>query len=219
MNVARLATGTANANTVLLGNGTWGPLPSVTSIDASAITSGVINTARLGSGTANANTVLLGSGVWGIFSSGASLTKDETNTQPQYISMSRSTSGSYTSAYVSANLYFTPSTGTLNATIYNSLSDQSQKSNIIKIINACNTINHIDGFEYDINGIKSSGVVAQNIETILPHLVSTDQTTNLKSVNYSGLTGYFIEAIKELQETINKQNIKINELESKINLL
>ena len=81
---------------------------------------------------------------------------------------------------------------------------------IIKINDAVNTINHINGVEFDWKetGEKSSGVIAQQVEQILPHLVV--ETDGVKSVNYSGLIGYLIEAIKEQQEQINDLKSKIN---------
>lgn len=61
------------------------------------------------------------------------------------------------------------------------------------------------GAEFDLSlyGTKSSGVIAQELEMILPHLVTTDET-GLKSVNYAGFAGYFIEAIKELGAELKK---------------
>ena len=83
--------------------------------------------------------------------------------------------------------------------IFNTTSDISQKSNIVDIANAVDTVTKLRGAEFELTryGTKSSGVIAQELEKILPHLVSTD-INGLKSVNYAGLAGYFIEAIKEL---------------------
>jgi hypothetical protein len=58
--------------------------------------------------------------------------------------------------------------------------------------------------------IPSVGVIAQEVEKVLPELV---KQTDPKSVNYDGLIGLLIEAIKEQQEQINiiKEQIqKIN---------
>jgi len=83
--------------------------------------------------------------------------------------------------------------------IFNTTSDITQKSNIVNIVNAVDTVTKLRGAEFDLTkyGTKSSGVIAQELEKIIPHLVSTD-INGLKSVNYAGLAGYFIEAIKEL---------------------
>jgi len=52
-------------------------------------------------------------------------------------------------------------------------------------------------------GKKSSGVIAQEVEVYLPHLVGEGED-GIKNVNYDGLTAYLIEAVKELQAQINE---------------
>lgn len=95
--------------------------------------------------------------------------------------------------------------GTITATAFNATSDESLKKNIVKIHNATETISQINGFEYKLvaNDEKSSGVIAQQLEKILPHLVSESES-GIKSVNYSGLIAYLIESNKELHERIEK---------------
>jgi hypothetical protein len=79
----------------------------------------------------------------------------------------------------------------------------NQKKNIVKIENATDTLNKIEGFEFEWidTGEKSSGVLSQRLEPVLPHLVSTSEL-GLKSVNYSGLIAYLIESNKELHKRI-----------------
>lgn len=136
----------------------------------------------------------------------ATLTDDTTtNTNAQYLGMARATSGVWTAAYVaSTKLYFNPSTGTLNSTAFNSLSDASKKTNVQPIVGAVATVDRLRGVEFNWveNGYKSSGVIAQQIEAVLPHLVSTNMDDGVKSVNYSGIIGYLIEANKELAARI-----------------
>jgi len=139
-------------------------------------------------------------GSTGTTGGGATITDDVATDTTQYLGMSRITTGDWTDAYVaSTKLYFNPSTGTLNSTVFNSLSDSRFKTDITKIENAINTIKSIDGVEFNWleTGGKASGVIAQNLETVLPHLVSTSKF-GIKSVNYDGLIGYLIESIKEL---------------------
>ena len=71
----------------------------------------------------------------------------------------------------------------------------------------------INGVEYEWcdTGNKSAGVIAQNIESILPHLVNTT-SQEYKSVNYNGLIGYLIEAIKEQQIQINTLKDEIRKI-------
>ena len=130
---------------------------------------------------------------------------DETSSNADfYPALSDSTSGNYTNAYVSSTkLFFNPDSGTLNATTFNSLSDVSVKTNINEISNGLDVINSVSGVEFDWkdNGDHSAGVVAQELEKVLPHLVSTSDT-GVKSVNYAGLTAYLLSAIQELSSKI-----------------
>ena len=108
----------------------------------------------------------------------------------------------------------TPS-GTNVASISNtgtySSSDERRKKDITTITGAVNTIKQLTGrtFTWKEDDKKSFGVIAQEVEPVLPELVMTQSLvegeTNsdpLKSVNYGALTGHFIEAIKELTAKI-----------------
>ena len=88
----------------------------------------------------------------------------------------------------------------LSANFLNSLSDREQKINIVTA--PIGFIDLIRGVEYNWKdtGKKSSGVIAQEIEEYLPHLVETNDGS--KSVNYSGLIAYLIEEIKELKDRV-----------------
>ena len=135
---------------------------------------------------------------------GATITDDTSTNLTQYLGMSRASSGSWTNAYTSSTkLYFNPSTGILAATIFQSLSDKTQKTDIVDITNAVDTVNQLEGVEFNWidNNKKSAGVIAQQLESILPHLVETNEL-GLKSVNYAGIIGYLIEAVKELSERV-----------------
>ena len=63
-------------------------------------------------------------------------------------------------------------------------------------------------FNWKEDGRLSSGVIAQDIQKVFPHLVLEvassdidDEETSL-SVNYAGLTAYLIEEIKECRQRI-----------------
>jgi hypothetical protein len=141
---------------------------------------------------------------------GASITDDTTTNASYYPAMYSVTTGTPSTVYTSSSkIYFNPSTGTLNSTIYNSLSDENKKKNIKTIDNALDTVNQLNGVEFDWkdNDVKSYGVIAQEIEKVLPHLVTMDDQGN-KSVNYNGLFGFLINAIKEQQKQID--DLKLN---------
>lgn len=139
-------------------------------------------------------------------SSGATVTNDTSSAGPYYPVMSSASSGTLSTAYISSTkLYFNPSSGTINATIFNSLSDANKKQNVAPIQDAAATVNRLNGvsFEWKDNGLPSYGVIAQEIEEVLPELVNTSED-GVKSVNYNGIIGFLINAIKEQQKQINK---------------
>jgi hypothetical protein len=149
---------------------------------------------------------------WGTVSSGTSvtITDDLSTNTSEYLTCARATSGSMSSIYTaSTKLYFNPSTGTLNATVFNSLSDQSQKENVTTIASAVDTVTQLRGVEFDWVDTKqkSAGIIAQELSQILPHLTSVNDN-GMMSVNYNGIIGYLIEAVKELSDKINQLEAK-----------
>lgn len=142
-------------------------------------------------------------------SNGAQVIADDTTTNAtRYVGFVSTTSGTATTVNVaSTKLYFNPSTGTLNATEFNSLSDEELKTNLKSIDNALDIVNSIEGYRFNWKdgNDASIGVMAQQLEGILPELVSTDR---YKSVNYNGLIAVLIEAIKQLNAKLESANIK-----------
>jgi hypothetical protein len=93
-------------------------------------------------------------------------------------------------------------------------SDERLKDNIKPIENALEKVNAIRGVTFEWNekshkttGKKDVGVVAQEIEAVLPELVET-RTNGYKAVDYQKLTAVLIESVKEL-------TAKVEALESK----
>ena len=90
-------------------------------------------------------------------------------------------------------------------------SDARLKSNITTIPDALSKVNEMRGVHYvrDETGKDSTGVIAQELQKIAPELVLTAEDENgTLSVNYGNITGYLIEAIKEL-------SARVKELEGK----
>lgn len=99
--------------------------------------------------------------------------------------------------------------GVVTATDFDSTSDLTLKDNIRKISKPISKIEKIRGvtFEWKETGQKAMGVVAQEIEKVLPSLVRGDA---IKTVNYNGLIGLLIECVKDQQKQIDILNQKIN---------
>lgn len=92
-------------------------------------------------------------------------------------------------------------------------SDMRVKSNIRTIDNALEKVNNLRGVYYKSNltNKESTGVIAQEMEKVLPEVVSTDDE-GYKSVAYGNIVGILIEAIKE-------QNIEIRALKERLSRL
>lgn len=119
-----------------------------------------------------------------------------------YVTLADSTSGSFDTATVSSTkLYFNPSSGTLNATDFNSLSDASLKENVETLENGLDVINQIRpvSFDWKDSGERSFGVIAQEIEEVLPQIVATNDE-GVKSVAYDKIIAFLIDAVKTLDE-------------------
>lgn len=109
-----------------------------------------------------------------------------------------------------------------NVTAYSSSlsSDIKLKQNIVVVDDALEVLSKIEGvrFNWKDNGKASSGVIAQNIEEVLPELVRETETLNSndthKVVDYNGLSAYFIEAIKELKVQNDLLKAEIQELKA-----
>ena len=160
-----------------------------------------------------------GSPYWAT-ASGSTVTDDTTTNASRYVLFANQTSGSLTSEYVSSTkMYFNPSTGKLNATSFNSLSDILSKENIKTLDNALSKILVMRGVSFTWKGTedKSIGLIAQEVEPILPEVVSTSED-GIKSVSYDSIIGLLIEGIKEQQQTIEQMKSSINILLDKINI-
>jgi hypothetical protein len=96
------------------------------------------------------------------------------------------------------------SSGIITATNFNSSSDILLKKDISPVENALDKICKLSGVEFAWKSTdqKSIGVIAQEVESIIPELVSSDG--EYKSVNYNGLIGVLIEAVKELKNEIDE---------------
>ena len=134
------------------------------------------------------------------------LGNESSSSETFYVTLANTSSGNVSTLNVSSSsLTFIPSTGTLSATVFNSLSDATLKNDIEPISNALEIINKISGvgFNWKESGKHSFGVVAQNMEEVVPDLVGN--INNHKTVNYDGIIAFLIEAIKELNNKLENK--------------
>jgi hypothetical protein len=101
-----------------------------------------------------------------------------------------------------------------------SSSDIRFKENIVPIENALDKISKISGNTYDWKAENKAehgyegndvGVIAQEIEAVLPQLVQTRES-GFKAVKYDKLVALLIEGIKEQQTQIHSLTIEIEKL-------
>jgi hypothetical protein len=110
-------------------------------------------------------------------------------------------------------------TATGNVTAY---SDIRIKENVRTVDNALEKVKSMRGVYFDRKdtGKASVGVIAQEIEEILPEVVETTDTRteekpdaleDLKTVSYGNIVGVLIEAIKDQQKQIDELKAKLEE--------
>jgi len=80
-------------------------------------------------------------------------------------------------------------------------SDERLKSDIETIDNALDKVMNMRGVSYTKQAEKGVGVIAQEIEKVLPEVVTDGE---YKSVAYGNIVGVLIEAIKEQQKQIDE---------------
>jgi hypothetical protein len=95
-------------------------------------------------------------------------------------------------------------TGTITAN-----SDLTLKKNLLRIENALEKVEQINGYTYEFkedDSKRHAGVIAQEIQTVLPEIVNKGND-GILGVEYGNISALLIEAIKE-------QNTKIKNLET-----
>ena len=92
-------------------------------------------------------------------------------------------------------------TGTVQGAEVTATSDERLKSDIKTIDNALDKVMNMRGVSYVKQAEKGIGVIAQEIEKVLPEVVTDGE---YKSVAYGNIVGVLIEAIKEQQKQINE---------------
>ena len=175
---------------------------------------GVITGYSLASGLSSGNYLATnGSGnlSWQAVSASVIVNDDTTTSGTRYLNFATVASGTISTLYASSTkLTFNPSTGDLTAGgNVTANSDKKIKTNIETISGSLQKVLNMRGVYFDRIGtnIRNVGVIAQEIESVLPELVK--ESDGMKSVAYGNIVAVLIEAIKELSQ-------KIEELEKRV---
>ena len=113
------------------------------------------------------------------------------------------------------------------ANSWGTFSDRRWKKDLVVVPNALQKLDEVNGYYYHwkkgVDTTQQLGVIAQEVEAILPQCVSTDKQ-GYKSVDYGKLTAFLIQVNKEQQaqikaleaerKHITQQQAQINTLET-----
>jgi len=103
------------------------------------------------------------------------------------------------------------------------ISDERLKTGITTVTDALTKVSQLNGVEFTRknNGQRSAGVIAQEVEKVLPQAIrekklplqTGEEDTLYKTVEYDALHSLYIEAIKELKGMVESQALEIKELQ------
>lgn len=79
-------------------------------------------------------------------------------------------------------------------------SDRRLKSNLVRLDRAADKIELLSGYTFDKKGRRQAGLIAQDVEKVLPEAVS--EKGGYKTLSPSAVQALLVEAIKELREEI-----------------
>ena len=157
-------------------------------------------------GTPSAIVLTNASGTAASLTVGKITVTDETASSSTYYPMLSVGTSSGNSANVSSTkLTFTPSTGLLTSTDYNSSSDMTLKEDFVPIQNPLDIISQLTGFGFTWKDSKERayGLSAQEVEKVIPEIVK-DRPDGTKGINYMNLVAFLVEAIKDLKQEITE---------------
>ncbi|MCB2249392.1 prophage tail fiber N-terminal domain-containing protein [Salmonella enterica subsp. diarizonae] len=113
-------------------------------------------------------------------------------------------------------------TGSFSGTVYGDLtvtgntyvndtyirSDRRSKRNFRTMDNALDRVDKLNGQLYEVQTggkfVRSGGLIAQDVQAVLPDLVTADEDSGLLRLNYNGVTGLLVEAVKELRAELRQ---------------
>ena len=135
---------------------------------------------------------------------------DEATAATRYLVFTDSTTAGYKRLNEDSALSYNPSTNALTAGSFSASSDENLKKDITVVEGALDKLFQLRGVEFTWkeNDVRSAGVIAQDVEKVLPQAVNTTEK-GYKTVQYDALHAVLIEAVKEL-------TARVKELEAKV---
>lgn len=144
-----------------------------------------------------------GSNLTSVTAGNVDVSQDSSTDSTFYPTFVSSTSGTR-SITTDNSMTYNPNSGEFSAPIVTGSSDISLKTDFMSISNAYETISKMEGKKYvrKSTGLDEVGLVAQDVEEILPEVVYTGEN-GLKSIAYGNIVAYLIEALKEQKKEID----------------
>jgi hypothetical protein len=104
--------------------------------------------------------------------------------------------------------------GTVNATIFNSISDYRIKTNIKPITSTVDNLKPVH--YYNIKSEKEDmGFIAHEVQEIFPFLVyGIKDDTDIQSINYNGFIALLTKEVKELKKENQELKSRLSHIES-----
>ena len=118
---------------------------------------------------------------------------------------------------VGGDLYVGTAPGGSNITshVFYFISDEKLKENV-RAVKGWDIIKQLNGVEFDWKATQKKGIglIAQDVEKVLPELVNTDPASGLKTLQYGNLIAPLIETVKEQQAQIESLRQQIDTLKA-----
>ncbi|GAA3599850.1 hypothetical protein GCM10023078_29070 [Gibbsiella greigii] len=101
------------------------------------------------------------------------------------------------------------------------------KTDVEKIAGALDKLEKISGYTYLKQGVPEAGVIAQEVESVLPHSVTQTELTlndgsmlkDARSININGVVALLVEALKEEREARQALELRLAALEGGISII
>lgn len=121
-----------------------------------------------------------------------------------YVSFASTATGSTQLKTDADQLTYNPNSGILQAQEFNALSDIRYKENVEVIADPLAKLEGLRGVTFDWKDApgRSAGLIAQDLQQVMPDLVT--ESPDKLTVNYNGVIGLLVEAVKELQARVEE---------------
>lgn len=96
-------------------------------------------------------------------------------------------------------------------------SDERLKTNVVQISGALDTLLQAEGYFYDRNGKRETGIIAQNLHRAIPELVNRpDNPDEYWSVKHANALGFIIEAFRDVSRLIGDLRVELDDLKQRL---